>query len=118
MEMTAKLEFASHRCLTAPQIETVKMAYSDARKRNGDLIYPGLVPGSETGWLLPGRSTEPGGIDLGMFRYIAHQDAAWDWRNFDLERDTELLTTPKTLRRSSRPRCLESVLNFPLFSSS
>ena len=90
-------------CLTAPQIETVKMAYSDARKRNGDLIYPGLVPGGETGWLLPGRSTEPGGIDLGMFRYIAHQDAAWDWRNFDLERDTELAMRSAGFMHAANP---------------
>ena len=62
-------------CLTAPQIETVKMAYRDARTKNGDLIYPGLLPGSEIGWLLPGQSKEPGSIDLGMFRFVAHQDA-------------------------------------------
>ena len=77
-------------CLTAPQIETVKMAYSDARKKNGELIYPGLPPGGERGWLLPGQSKEPGGIDLGMFRSVAHQDPNWDWRTFDLERDTAL----------------------------
>src|SRR5262249_59981117 len=77
-------------CLTAPQLETVKMAYADARAKNGELIYPGLPPGGELGWLLPGQSKEPGVIDLGMFRYIAHQDPNWDWRNFDLERDTAL----------------------------
>jgi feruloyl esterase len=77
-------------CLTAPQIETVKMAYRDARTKNGDLIYPGLLPGSEIGWLLPGQSKEPGSIDLGMFRYLAHQDANWGWRAFDLDRDTAL----------------------------
>jgi feruloyl esterase len=25
-----------------------------------------------------------------MFRYVAHEDAAWDWRSFDLDRDTTL----------------------------
>jgi feruloyl esterase len=77
-------------CLTAGQLETVRMAYADARKKNGELIYPGLPPGGESGWRLPGPATEPGGIDLGMFRFIAHQDASWDWRRFDLERDTAL----------------------------
>jgi feruloyl esterase len=80
------------RCLTAAQLAVVKMAYSDARKRNGELIYPGLPPGGETGWLLPGSLTEPGSIDLGMFRYIAHQDPNWDWRTFDAERDAALAT--------------------------
>jgi len=77
-------------CLTAGQLEMVKMAYSDARKKNGDLIYRGLSPGSEAGWRMPGQATEPGVIDLGVFRYIAHQDPNWDWRTFDLERDTAL----------------------------
>ena len=77
-------------CLTAAQLETVEMAYSDARKKDGTLIYPGLPPGGEPGWRLPGSASEPGSIDLGMFRYIAHQDPAWDWRSFDLDRDTAL----------------------------
>jgi feruloyl esterase len=28
-------------------------------------------------------------MDIDMFRYIAHQNAAWDWRAFDLEKDVE-----------------------------
>ena len=77
-------------CLTAGQLETVKMAYSDARKKTGELIYPGLPPGGELGWRLPGQAKEPSSIDLGMFRFIAHQDPNWDWRTFDLESDTAL----------------------------
>ncbi len=78
-------------CLTARQLEAVKMAYAPARKRSGELIYPGLVPGGETGWaMLTGANPEPGSIDVGMFRYVAHEDAKWDWRTFDLERDTAL----------------------------
>lgn len=77
-------------CLTAGQLKSIQAGYAPVRKRNGDLIYPGLVPGGELGWLLPGRATEPGGIDLGMFRYIGRQDANWDWRQFDLEHDHAL----------------------------
>jgi feruloyl esterase len=77
-------------CLTSPQLESVRQGYAPVSKRNGELIYPGLVPGGELGWSLPGRATEPGGIDLGMFRYLAHQDAGWDWRTFDLDRDYSL----------------------------
>jgi feruloyl esterase len=77
-------------CLTAGQLETVKMAYTDARKKNGELIYPRLPPGGELGWRLPGGAQEPGGIDVGMFRFIGRQDAGWDWRAFDLERDYAL----------------------------
>ena len=79
-------------CLTAPQVEAVKMGYAPARRKTGELIYPGLVPGGEMGWaMLTGANPEPGGIDVGMFRYVAHEDPAWDWRTFDLDRDTSLI---------------------------
>jgi feruloyl esterase len=90
-------------CLTAGQLETVKMAYSDALKKNGELIYPRLPPGGELGWRLPGPAREPGGIDLGMFRFIAHQDASWDWRTFDLERDFELAMKHGGLMHATDP---------------
>jgi feruloyl esterase len=81
----------SDNCLTAPQLESVKLAYSPVYKKTGEPIYPGLAPGSEAGWaLLTGVRPEPSGIDLGMFRYVAHEDPAWDWRSFDLDRDTAL----------------------------
>jgi feruloyl esterase len=79
-------------CLTGQQIEAVKMGYAPARRKNGELIYPGLVPGGEIGWdMLTGANPEPGSIDVGMFRFIAHEDPAWDWRTFDLDRDTALI---------------------------
>ncbi len=78
-------------CLTAPQLESVKQAYAPANKRTGERIYPGLVPGSEAGWtLLAAVQPEPNPIDLGMFRLVAHEDPAWDWRLFDLDRDVAL----------------------------
>jgi len=80
-------------CLTAKQIESVKMGYAPARRTTGQLIFPGLVPGGETGWdMLTGAKPEPGSIDVGMFRFVAHEDPAWDWRTFDLDRDTSLMT--------------------------
>ncbi len=79
-------------CLTAQQIEAVKMGYSPAKRTAGELIFPGLVPGGETGWdMLTGAKPEPGSIDVGLFRFVAHQDPAWDWRTFDLGRDTSLI---------------------------
>jgi len=79
-------------CLTAQQIEAVKMGYAAARRKNGELIFPGLVPGGETGWeMLTGANAEPGSIDVGMFRLVAHEDPAWDWRTFDVDRDTLLI---------------------------
>ena len=58
----------------------------------GGLIYSGLVPGGETGWaMLTAANPEPGGIDVGMFRFLAHEDPAWDWRTFDVDRDVALI---------------------------
>src|SRR5262245_37157622 len=76
-------------CLTAQQLETVNAAYTDIRKFTGELLYPRLPFGGELGWRLPAGATEPGGMDIDMFRYIANQNPAWDWRTFDLEKDIE-----------------------------
>jgi feruloyl esterase len=76
-------------CLTAQQLETVNAAYAELRKSNGEPIYPGLPFGGELGWHLPAGATEPGAMDIDIFRYIANQDPAWDWRGFDLENDIE-----------------------------
>jgi feruloyl esterase len=76
-------------CLSAQQLETVNAAYTDARKSTGELLYPRLPFGGELGWRLPAGATEPGGMDIDMFRYIANQNPAWDWRTFDLEKDIE-----------------------------
>jgi feruloyl esterase len=82
---------SSNDCLTGPQIEMVKMAYAPALKQNGDLIYPGLTLGGETGWaLLSNPNPERNGIDFGMYGYVVHQDPNWDWRTFDIERDAQL----------------------------
>jgi feruloyl esterase len=79
-------------CLTAQQIEAVKMGYAPARRATGELIFPGLVPGGETGWdMLTGTKPEPGSIDVGMFRFVAHEDPAWDWHTFNLDRETSLI---------------------------
>lgn len=79
-------------CLTAPQVASVRMGYAPLNRKTGELIYPGLVPGGETGWaMLTGTNPEPGGIDVGMFRYVAHENPAWDWRTFDVDRDTDLI---------------------------
>lgn len=76
-------------CLTPQQLETVNTAYTGLRKLTGELLYPGLPFGSELGWRLPAGATEPGAIDIDIFRYIANQDPAWDWHGFDPEKDID-----------------------------
>ncbi|HLH41487.1 MAG TPA: tannase/feruloyl esterase family alpha/beta hydrolase, partial [Bryobacteraceae bacterium] len=76
-------------CLTPTEIEAVRLVYSSARKKNGELIFPGKEPGSETGWGMQlAASPAPAMLSQGSFQYATYQDANWDWRTFDLDRDT------------------------------
>jgi len=76
-------------CLTPQQLETVKTAYSDLRNPSGEFLYSHLSFGGELGWRLPADATEPGAMDIDIFRYIGNQDPAWDWRSFDPEKDID-----------------------------
>ncbi len=77
--------FEAASCLTPQQLATVNAAYTDLRTSTGELIQPRLPFGSELGWRL--SAAEPGGMDIDIFRYLANQNPAWDWRSFDLEHD-------------------------------
>jgi feruloyl esterase len=78
-------------CLTAPQLEAVKRVYAPAKTRTGELIFPGKEPGSETSWsVIAGTAQAPPGVSMGSF-YVAYDNLQWDWRTFDLDRDTKFL---------------------------
>jgi feruloyl esterase len=72
-------------CLTADQVASMKRAYSPATLANGTVVFPGKDPGSETGWAAF-LSPQAPAISAGSFQ-IAYQDANWDPRTFDLNRD-------------------------------
>jgi feruloyl esterase len=74
-------------CLTAAQVESVRRAYAPARTKSGAVVFPGKVPGSETTWTAFLSNTQQApGISIGSFQ-VAYNDASWDPRTFDLERD-------------------------------
>jgi len=78
----------SDACLTQAQVEGAKLVYAAAKKKDGTFIFPGKEPGSEIGWgqqLNPIKT--PMALHLGTFQVATYQDANWDWRNFDLDRD-------------------------------
>jgi feruloyl esterase len=77
-------------CLTAAQIETVKAAYAPVKTKTGQLIYPGLAKGGETGWTRLIKDTEPMTVSIGTVKYVLYQDPNWDWHKFDLNKDTAL----------------------------
>ena len=81
----------SESCLTSPQLESVKRMYAAARTRAGELVFPGKEPGSETCWnVIAGTAQAPPGVSLGSFQ-AAYDDAQWDWRTFDLDRDLRVV---------------------------
>ena len=81
----------SDSCLTAPQVEAVKMLYSDVKTKNGETIWTGFTPGGElqysqlTAKIDP--NAPPSAFPLDSIRILAYQDPNWDWRTWDLDRD-------------------------------
>ena len=73
-------------CLTPPQVESVKRMYSAVKTRSGEAVFPGKDPGSETGWNVISGGSQPPGVSVGSFQ-VAYNDANWDWKTFDLDRD-------------------------------
>ena len=82
-------------CLSAAQVEAVKKVYAGPRNpRTGEQIIAGYSPGSESalgdeyegGWktYITDRN-EP--MRLEFWKYWVFNDAAWDWRTFDYDRD-------------------------------
>lgn len=75
----------SRTCLTAPQIESLKLIYAGSYDSKGRQIFPGLMPGAEDGangwspWIMgrgPGQSTMSGFVD-DYFRYMVFDRPAW-----------------------------------------
>jgi feruloyl esterase len=79
----------SDSCLTAPQLESVKRTYAAAKTRSGETVFPGKEPGSETGWNVLAGTAAPG-VSVGSFQ-IAYNDANWDPKTFDLDRDLKIV---------------------------
>ncbi|MDR0311457.1 MAG: tannase/feruloyl esterase family alpha/beta hydrolase, partial [Acidobacteriota bacterium] len=75
-------------CLTAPQVETVRRLYAGAKFADGAQIYSGFEPGSELLWNALIAGPEPHEINNGFFKYIAFENPDWDFRDFNLEKDT------------------------------
>jgi len=81
-------------CLTAPQVEAARRIYAGASNaRTREPLYPGLEPGSETGWNAS-VAARPVGYAEDFFKYIVFKDEAWDPKA--LNYDADLATTDGT----------------------
>jgi feruloyl esterase len=76
-------------CLTAKQVATAKRVYQPAKTSKGELIFPGYAYGGETAYTVMRGGTAPGNLQLDTYR-LAHDDANWDWKTFNLDTDPTL----------------------------
>jgi feruloyl esterase len=77
-------------CLTPKQVTTVKTIYAPVKNSRGELIFPGNAYGAENGVNVMRGGTAAGALQWDTYRYLAHQDANWDWKQFNIDRDPAL----------------------------
>ena len=73
-------------CLTAPQVEAARQIYAGPKNSKGKSLFPGLEPGSETGWATL-AGTKPMALADETYKYTVFQDANWNYLTFNPERD-------------------------------
>ncbi len=78
-------------CLTKAQAVAARKIYGPSRNpRTGATIFPGLEPGSESGWRTLAGGPEPFTIADDYFKYVVFKDLSWDFRTFDFDKDLAL----------------------------
>jgi len=81
-------------CLTAPQVEAARKIYAGASNaKTHEPLYPGLEPGSESGWN-GSVAARPVGYAEDFFKYIVFKDEQWDPKA--LNYDADLVTADRT----------------------
>jgi feruloyl esterase len=86
----------SSECLTAPQVEAAKKIYAGATfAKTHQPLYPGLEPGSESGWNMS-VAARPVGYAEDFFKYVVYNNAEWDPKSLDYEGAVATVDTLKT----------------------
>jgi Tannase and feruloyl esterase len=86
-------------CLTQPQITALEKIYAGPRNSQGQQLYPGFMPGGESGagmgwaaWIsgaAPHKSLQYAFATQGGANLI-YQNAAWDFRAYNLDHDVKV----------------------------
>jgi len=79
-------------CLTAAQVETVRLVYSPIVDAKTKREIPGLAPGSELNWTDQGWSAGARATGLEHYRYLVFDDPKWDLHQFNASADVARLT--------------------------
>jgi len=77
-------------CFTGEQVAAVRKLWSGLRTSEGQVIYPGFVPGGEAGpggWVSYITGDAPGkgrhaGLGLPFFKFMVFDDPNWDYKTF------------------------------------
>jgi tannase/feruloyl esterase len=77
-------------CLTARQVQTARTILSPMKSSSGAELFPRLEPGTELRWARLAGGPAPADLFLDYFKYIVYKDPNWDWRTFQVDRDTAL----------------------------
>jgi Tannase and feruloyl esterase len=83
----------SDTCLTSAQVTALKKLYQGAYDSRGRQIFPGFLPGGETGpggWGLWIIGPEPGkgllfAFNFGFFSSMVYEEPAWDYKGANLD---------------------------------
>jgi feruloyl esterase len=74
-------------CLTTPQVEGARKIYSGViNPRTKEVVFPGLLPGSELGWGTQ-AGAQPFGPGTDLFKYVVFKDPNWDYKTFNFDSD-------------------------------
>ena len=74
-------------CLTAAQVDTVRMLYSSPVNPKTGRAITGLVPGSELNWTDLGWTRSARNTGLEQYRYLVYADPEWTIDRFDFDTD-------------------------------
>lgn len=77
-------------CLTARQVQTARTILSPMKSSSGEELFPRLEPGTELRWGRLAGGPAPADLFLDYFRFIVFKNPKWDWRTFNVDRDTAL----------------------------
>jgi feruloyl esterase len=73
-------------CLNPAQLRLAEQIYAGPADASGRSLFPGLEPGSETGWdTLAGA--KPMSLAVETYEYLVFANADWDYHTFDPEKD-------------------------------
>lgn len=76
-------------CLTAAQVESARLTYAGPRDSKGKVLFPGMEPGSESGWATL-SSAKPMAYAEEIYQHLVFNDLKWNYMTFVPERDMKL----------------------------